>query len=260
MVHLTINGRTAQAEEGEMLLDVIKRQGIDIPAICQHDAVEPSGSCRLCTVEITKADWDGWKNYVTSCLYPVADGLIVNTHSDAVNEIRKTLFDLYLARHPNSLFVQKLAAEYGVTETSFTEVPDGDDCILCGLCTRICDRMGFSAISTVGRGHSKEIAPPLKEAPPDCVGCLACAQSCPTGHIKFSEEGVSRSIWGKQFERITCSKCGKLTAITKEFADSLSKTQDIPREYFDICDECRRRETALTMGRLAHWVREEETA
>ena len=259
MVHLTINGRVVQATEGEMLLDVIKRLDIDVPAICHHDSVEPFGSCRLCTVEITRADWDGWKNYVTSCLYPVADGLIVNTHSEPVNEIRKTLLDLYLARHPHSLVIQKLAAEHGVVTTSYAEIPDGDDCILCGLCTRICERMGFSAISTVGRGHTKKIAPPLEEAPPDCVGCLACAQCCPTGFIKFTEEGAKRSIWGREFEKIACAKCGKLT-LTTEFADSLSATRDIPREYFDICDDCRRKEIAATMGHLSQWSREEEAA
>ena len=103
MVHLTINGRVVQATEGEMLLDVIRRLEIDVPAICHHNSVEPFGSCRLCTVEITRADWNGWKNYVTSCLYPVADGLIVSTHNEPVNEIRRTLLDLYLARHPQSL-------------------------------------------------------------------------------------------------------------------------------------------------------------
>ena len=85
MVHLTINGRIVQAEEGEMLLAVIRREGIKIPAECHHEAVEPFGACRLCTVEITRKEWDGWSNYVTSCLYPVADGLIVEVHPDPEN-------------------------------------------------------------------------------------------------------------------------------------------------------------------------------
>jgi len=259
MVNLTINGRVVQAEEGEMLLTVIRREGISIPATCNHGSVEPFGACRLCTVEITKQEWQGWKNYVTACLDPVANGLIVNTHSETVIEIRKTLLDLQLARHPNTPLIQKMAAEFGITKTSYEEIPDGDDCILCALCTRMCDRMGFTAISTVGRGHGKKIAPPLDEPPPDCVGCLACAQCCPTNFIKYSDEHSSRTIWGKKFERIACAKCGKLT-ITKEFADSLSESRNIPREYFDVCDDCHRKETALTMGRISHWTREEEPA
>jgi len=255
MVQLTINGRVVMAKEGEMLLAIINREGIKVPAICQHDAVEAFGACRLCTVEITKKEWKGWKNFVTSCLYPAEDGLIVQTHSETVNEIRTTLMDLYLARHPNSTVIQKLAAEHGITKTSYETIPNGDDCILCALCTRICDHMGFSAISTVGRGHGKVIAPPLNQAPPDCVGCLACAQCCPTGFILYNDRGLKRDIWGKLFERIKCTKCGKLT-ITTEFADKLSKDRNIPRDYFDLCDDCHRKETALTMGRIAQWNRE----
>jgi len=244
-----------QAIEGEMLLAVLRREKIDIPALCHHDAVEPYGACRLCMVEITKPEWDGWTKMVTSCLYPVEDNLIVTTHSSQLIELRKTIIDLLLARHPNTTEIIKLATEYGITKTSYEEVPDGDDCILCGLCTRICSQMGFNAISSVGRGHDKEIAPPLKEAPPDCTGCLACAQNCPTSFIKFTDEGTVRTIWGKKFEILTCKECGKKT-ITKDFAEYLSQKQDIPMEYFELCDDCHRKYTALTMGKIANWSRE----
>jgi len=256
MVNLTINGRVVQAEEGEMVLAVTRRMGIDVPALCDHAAVEPFGACRLCMVEITHPDGGGWKGHVTSCLYPVEEGLVVQTHTDKVIEIRRTMLDLQLARCPQSPEIRKLAAEYGVTQTSFEEVAGGDNCILCGLCTRICDALGFSAISTVGRGHGKEIAPPLKMAPPDCVGCLSCALNCPTNCIPYTDEGSTRTIWDKSFERIACSKCGKLT-ITKAFADALVELRDLPREYFDICDECRRKELSLKMGSIANWSREE---
>jgi bidirectional [NiFe] hydrogenase diaphorase subunit len=255
MVHLILNGKVVKAQKGEMLLAVIKREGIDIPAMCHHEAVEPFGACRLCTVEITKDEWNGWKNYVTSCLYPVEDNLIVNTHSSTVIELRKTLIDLQLARCPNSPEIRQLAEEYGITRTSYEEIPEADNCILCALCTRICDQMGFAAISTVGRGHGKMVAPPLHEAPPDCVGCLACALNCPTNVIKFTDEGNYRIIWDKQFELISCVKCGKKT-ITKDFAKALSESKDIPFSYFEICDECHRKELTQTMSGIALWTKE----
>ncbi len=82
MLHLTINGKVVKAEQGEMLLAVIRREGIEIPALCHHEAVEPFGACRLCTVEITKEEWDGWSNFVTSCLYPVENDLIETIRQD----------------------------------------------------------------------------------------------------------------------------------------------------------------------------------
>lgn len=257
MVKLTINGRVTEAKEGEMLLTTIKRMGIDVPALCHHDAVEPYGACRLCMVEITRKEWDGWVKHVTSCLYPVEDGLIVRTHTEEVDELRRQLLDLQLASCPNSLEVRKLAAEYGVTQTSYEPVPDGNDCILCGLCTRICDALGFHAISMVNRGHGREVAPPLKQAPPDCVGCLSCAENCPTHYIEYEDSGQTRTIWDKQFKRIECEKCGKLT-ITEAFADALSQRRDIPREYFNVCDECHRKEISLKMGSIVKWSRSDE--
>ena len=109
MVHLTINGKVVKAAEGEMLLPAIRRQGIEVPALCDHAAVEPCGACRLCMVEITRPDWNGWKRQVTSCLYPVEEGLIVSTHTPQILEIRRTILDLYLARCPNSDVIQKMA-------------------------------------------------------------------------------------------------------------------------------------------------------
>jgi len=259
MVKLTIDGKVVHAEEGEMLLAVCRREGFDIPALCHHEAVEPFGACRLCMVEITKKEWDGWKGYVTSCLYPVEEGLIVQTHSEKVLDIRRTVLDLQLARCPNSPEIRKLAAEYGVTQTSFEEIPDGDNCILCGLCTRICDALGFKAISTVDRGHGKRVAPPMDQPPPDCVGCLSCAQNCPTNFIEWSQGSKYRVIWGKKFEVIKCARCGKMT-ITRDFAAALAKRRGIPVEYFDICDDCHRKELAQTMGKIANWQREEVTS
>jgi NADH dehydrogenase/NADH:ubiquinone oxidoreductase subunit G len=255
MVSLTINGRVVQAKEGEYLLAILRREKIDVPTLCHHDAVEPSGACRMCIVEVTKPEWDGWCDYVTSCLYPAADGMIVNTHSSKVIELRKSIIDLYLARHPKSIMIKEMAAEYGIFKTQFEVVKDGDNCILCGLCTRICDSMGFSAISTVGRGHGKEVSPPLNMEPPDCVGCLSCAKNCPTNFIEHTVKKGKLKIWNKQFELMKCSDCGK-ESISKTFAEYLSDNRDIPFEYFEKCDDCRRKELATTMGRLTNWERE----
>jgi len=238
-----------------MLLSVMRREGVDVPALCDHEAIEPCGACRLCMVEITREEWEGWKKHVTSCLYPVEEGLIVSTHTAEVVEMRKTILDLYLARCPNSEVVQKMAEEYGIYKTSYITVPDGDNCIMCYACTRICEQLGKSAISAVMRGHKKVIAPPFGEEPPDCIGCLSCAHICPTNVIPWKDENGSRTIWNKKFELLTCKECGK-GIITRDFADYLIEKRDIPKDYFEICDDCKRTETARKMGQLVTQARE----
>lgn len=238
-----------------MLLDVLRREGIDVPTLCDHPALEPNGACRLCMVEITKADWDGWKKSVTSCLYPVEDGLIVYTHSPEILEIRRNILDLYLARCPNSDLIQKMAEEHGVLKTSFETLPDGDNCIMCYACTRVCEVLGKCAISAVERGHKKVIASPMGDVPPDCIGCLSCAHICPTDVIPWQDKNGTRTIWNKSFELISCKKCGKKT-ITRDFADYLLSKRNIPANYFDICDDCKRKDLANKMGELVDGAQE----
>ena len=99
MVTLKIDGREVKAREGQTLLESARENGIEIPSLCHNDAIEPYGACRLCLVEITTPN--GRKRLVTSCLYPVEEGLQVETSSERVVTNRRTLVELLLARSPN---------------------------------------------------------------------------------------------------------------------------------------------------------------
>ena len=82
MVTLTIDGKVIEAEEGTMVLDVATAHNIYIPALCAHESVSPYGACRLCLVEVKTAS--GRERLVTSCLYPVEEGLEVKTNTERV--------------------------------------------------------------------------------------------------------------------------------------------------------------------------------
>ena len=252
MVTLKIDGKIIQAREGTMVLEAARQMNINIPAICHHEAVEPWGGCRLCLVEITHDDWGGWSGLVTSCLYPVEEGLIVTTASPKVIETRKTIIDLLLARYPGSPRIQELAREYGIEKTSYVPDVGRDNCILCGLCVRLCAGMGMAAISTAGRGAAKEISTPLQEAPEDCIGCGVCHKNCPTMNIPMQDKNGVRTIWNRKFELIRCSACGK-THITREHAEYLCEHQDLPPEYFETCDQCKRLENADRFAAIVKW-------
>jgi len=250
---MTINGKPVQAREGEMVLDVTRRLGIDVPTLCEHPAVEPFGSCRLCMVEVTKEAWKGWKGLMTACLYPAAADLVVETDSERVRNVRRTVLDLLLARCPESQLIQRLAADYGLPRSSFPRRADADLCILCGLCTRVCERAATAAIATVQRGHQRKIGTPWDGPPPDCIGCLACAHICPTGHITFREAGGTRTIWEREFKLARCSDCGRPLPITEEQASFLAERQQLDASYFARCDSCQRSATAAALGRVARW-------
>ena len=188
-VTLEIDGQEVRAEEGTTILEAARSVGIDIPTLCYHQALTPYGGCRLCTVEIFRGRRS---RIVTSCVYPVDEGLVVKTKSDTVIRDRKMLIELMLAHAPKAKVIQDLAREYGVKETRFkTEDPE-NLCILCGLCTRICEeRIGVSAINFVGRGVARKVQTPFQgtlDVDFDaCIACGSCASVCPTGAIKLED-------------------------------------------------------------------------
>jgi NADH dehydrogenase/NADH:ubiquinone oxidoreductase subunit G len=243
MPRLVIDGKTVVAKEGTFLLQAARDAGVEIPTLCEHPAVEPYGGCRLCLVDVTRPEWDGWSKMVVSCLFPVEDGIIVSTRSERVMETRKVVLDLLLARCPETPLVQELAAAHGIDRTSYVANPEPTDCILCGLCTRICDRLGTSAISSANRGVGREIAPPFQEPPPDCIGCLACAEICPTGFIRYESSSMRRVIWNKDFRMLRCPTCGR-AHVTEDQARYYDGRNGVPARYFQPCDACKRREQA----------------
>jgi bidirectional [NiFe] hydrogenase diaphorase subunit len=250
MVTLTIDGRVAKAREGDTVLHAAQAAGVAIPTLCNHEALEPWGGCRLCLVDVTRKEWDGWYKLVVSCMYPVEEGLIVSTSTERVIATRRVVLDLLLARCPDTPLIQRLAREVGIERTSYQPNPEPTDCILCALCTRVCDHIGVSAISTVNRGAGKEVAPPFFEPPPDCIGCLACAEICPTDFIPYKTSDASRTIWGKTFEMVRCPNCGR-AHITKEQGAFYAGRGGVPDSYFATCDVCKRAQMAKTFTSLA---------
>lgn len=178
-VTLRIDDKQVKAKEGEAILEAAKNAGIKIPTLCHISSLSPFGSCRICSVEIT--DPRGRKKVVTSCNYPVNHGLEVSTKSEKVLKTRKLLLELLLARCPNVKKIHDLAAEYGVEKPRFWIQDAEEDCILCGLCTRVCEeRIGVYAINFAKRGVEREVTTPYHSLSDDCIGCGACAIVCPT--------------------------------------------------------------------------------
>lgn len=206
MITLTIDGQKVEALEGSTILEVARENGIEIPTLCYHEALEPYGACRLCVVELVTPKRS---RLVASCVYPAEEGAVVKTDSEMVQSSRRMTVELLLAAAPNVKVIQDLAAQMGVNEPRMTL---GDNkCILCGLCVRACrEIVGANAISLVNRGFAKEVKPPFEIGSNACIGCATCVFICPTGAIKLEDVLTNRSVheWESDFERRPCRLCG----------------------------------------------------
>lgn len=215
MITLTINGQTVQAPKNATILEAARSAGIHIPTLCHHPELAPEGACRLCVVEAS-----GARTLVASCVYPVAEGMVVKTNTDKVRAARRMVVELLLANHPKDCLacqksgdceLQKIAADLGLRKIRFEGgarkahtidasnpclVRDQEKCILCGRCIRVCrDVQGMSVYSFAERGFDTIVSTAFEQdlGKVECSYCGQCASVCPTGAIV--EKDDTEKVW-----------------------------------------------------------------
>lgn len=192
MITLTLNGLTVEAEKGSTLLEVAQFYGFPIPTLCHMEGLSPYGACRLCLVEIGEG---ARSRLVSSCTYRAEEGLKVRTASSRVVRTRKMVLELLLGSCPQSKTIQDLAAAHGVRQQRFRQ--EYDDCILCGLCARICEQqMMANAIGFRGRGEKRSIGAPFDIKSDVCRLCGACMYVCPACELRCTYTEPEKAICG----------------------------------------------------------------
>jgi NADH dehydrogenase/NADH:ubiquinone oxidoreductase subunit G len=180
MIELNLNGLGVKAEEGWTLLETAQFYGLAIPTLCYHEGLTEFGGCRLCLVEIGEPPKS---KLVTSCTYPAEEGLVVRTDSNRVWSARRMMIELMLSTAPGSKVLQDLASRFGVTKVRFPI--RNEECVLCGLCTRICaEQMDARAIGFQQRGHKRKISTPFDMRSEVCRLCGACMYICPVCQLR----------------------------------------------------------------------------
>jgi len=192
MITLRINGLTTSVEEGTTVLEAARHLGFPIPTLCHMDGLTPYGACRLCMVEIgvgAKA------KLVSSCTYPAEEGLQVRTASKRVLRARRMILELLLASCPQSKVIQDLASAHDIRQQRFRQ--EHDDCILCGLCVRMCkEQMGAGAIGFRGRGQKRSIGTPFDAKSEVCRLCGGCIYVCPACQLRCTYSEPEKAICG----------------------------------------------------------------
>jgi iron-only hydrogenase group A len=203
-MQIEVNNQLVEASSGDTILDVLRRAGVEVPTLCHMERLLPSGTCRMCVVEV-----EGQESLVPSCSYPVAEGMKVTTHSPRAVHARTTIIELLLANHPDDCLycvrngtcqLQKLARQHGVRERRYagnqrapridisgpTLELDPAKCILCGKCVRVCGEVqSVAAIDFIGRGSETRVGTPFGAGldVSSCVLCGQCVMVCPTAAL-----------------------------------------------------------------------------
>ncbi len=204
-ITIKINGMEVSAPKGSTILEAARLAGIEIPTLCFLKEINEIGACRMCVVEVK-----GARTLVTSCVYPINEGMEVWTNTPKVLDSRKKTLQLILSDHKKECLscvrsdnceLQALCRELKVDDenkyagemsetvldTSAAHmVRDNSKCILCRRCVAVCEKVqGIGVIGTNERGFKTFVGSPfgMGLGETSCVSCGQCIAVCPTGAL-----------------------------------------------------------------------------
>jgi len=231
-IKIIIDGIQLAGQAGQTILNVAQANGIEIPNLCHDPRLRPAGACRLCLVAVA-----GQRGPVTACTFAIADGMVVQTNTDEIRALRRTVLELLFAEHRGvcatcdkngDCLLQKYGYEYQIADAAFAAPGPGEavenyttgneairyrpeKCIRCGRCVRICQEVQMdSALTFKDRAAWVEVSTafgmPLNDS--TCELCGQCISTCPTGALyeRAAEgKGQARDLTRT---RTTCVYCG----------------------------------------------------
>ncbi|HDH05323.1 MAG TPA: 2Fe-2S iron-sulfur cluster binding domain-containing protein [Nitrospirae bacterium] len=227
-VTLKIDGNEVHVPKGTNLIDAAEAAGVHIPNLCHLKGMRGIGACRMCLVEV-----EDMKAPLIGCTTKVKDGMVVNTRTEKVEEVRKFVIDLILSMHPldcmtctkaGACSLQQYAYDFGIKESSFSrkkfgypvdeENPfikrDPDYCIICGRCVRVCKEQGTNVLEFMGRGVGAKVVTamdkPLEKS--DCTFCGSCIDACPVNALLEADRWRKGREWEYKKSKSVCLSCG----------------------------------------------------
>ncbi len=228
MPFVIIDGKEVEVQKGTTISEAAKLAGIEIPHFCYHPGLKPTGTCRMCLVEIA-----GNPKLQTACTTEVQDGMVVNTSSPAVIKAREEVLRFLLYDHPldcpicdkaGECLLQKNYNEYGSPEIppkddmirrekkifiSSRLILDRERCVLCTRCVRFLEEVtGTRELLVSKRGDDSEIDI-FYDSPVNNLYSGNLVDLCPVGAIGDMEFRFKARVWFLKEIPSICPLCAR---------------------------------------------------
>ncbi len=213
MPKITVDGKTIEVRDKQMVLQACLDADIDLPYYCYHPGLSIPASCRICLVEV-----EGIPKLVPSCQTPVRDGMVVHSQSSKATANRKAVMEYLLTSHPidcpvcdqaGECFLQDYSFKHGRSIARFEEPKErqpkkdvgenillySDRCIYCTRCVRFTREVsGTCELYVNGRGATQEIDVfPGKPVNNKLAGNVV--DICPVGALLDKDFLFKQRVW-----------------------------------------------------------------
>jgi [NiFe] hydrogenase diaphorase moiety small subunit len=214
-----IDGVEVKAQAGQTILEAADNAGVYIPRLCALKELSPYGSCRVCTVMVNGRPQ-------SACTQPAAEGMIVESETPKVQDIRKGIIEMLFAEgnhfcmfceKSGNCELQALAYRFGIAaprypylfpkrelDASHPDIfIDRNRCILCARCIRASrDVDGKGVFEFIGRGTCRRLAVNSEAllAGTDAAATDKAMDVCPVGALFRKRVGYATPVGQRKYD------------------------------------------------------------
>lgn len=225
---ILVDNAPIECQEGELLIDVLINNGVEIPHFCYQQDLGMDGNCRMCMVEIK-----GQKRPQIACDTFVCENLEVSTKSEKINEVKRSILELELLNHPvdcpicdqaGECKLQDYYMDYGLYESHLCTpktkkgkhielgsnvMLDQERCVLCMRCVRFTSNITKTGeLGVIGRGDKARIAvaPNHELQNPYAMNVV---ELCPVGALTSKDFRFAQRVWFLDSAKSICHGCSR---------------------------------------------------